>query len=76
MDTNITNENPHACSFTELSIRYNPHLSVKSCRRILFEWIEYNMPLSAELGATGWNRKNRMLTPMQVSIIYRFLGEP
>lgn len=67
---------PHACSFTELSVRYNPSLSVKSCRRILFEWISLNIHLSAELNASGWSRKNRMLTPFQVGIIYRFLGEP
>lgn len=76
MHENHTSETPHACSFTELAIRYNPSLCVKSCRRILTEWISINIHLSAELQASGWNRNNRMLTPMQVGIIYRFLGEP
>lgn len=76
MNHHSTQEIPHACGFTELSIRYNPTLSVKSCRRILMEWIHINIHLSAELHATGWNEGNRWLTPMQVGIIYRFLGEP
>lgn len=69
-------QKPKACSLTELAIRYNPHLSVKSCRRILFEWISINIQLTAELSATGWTRQTRILTPHQVGIIYEYLGEP
>ena len=71
-----TNNKPKASSFTELAIRYNPHLSVKSCRRILFEWISINIPLTAELKSSGWTRQTRMLTPFQVGMIYKYLGEP
>lgn len=67
---------PKACSFTELAIRYNPHTTVKTARRILHHWITINIPLQIELSTTGYHTTQRILTPTQVGMIFRYLGEP
>lgn len=65
-----------ACGFTELAVRYNPHTTVKTARRILRQWITINRLLQDELAATGYSPTLRILTPAQVAMIYRHLGEP
>lgn len=65
-----------ACSFTELAIRYNPYISVKSARRILRHWISINQPLQTELAANGYLPGQRMLTPKQINVVYKYIGEP
>lgn len=65
-----------ATSFTELALRYNPHMSAKSARRVLHAWIRLNNQLSEELAELQWSATVRMLTPRQVAVIYRYLGEP
>lgn len=65
-----------AISFTELALCYNPHMSVKSARRVLHSWIRLNRQLCEELTALQWSATVRMLTPRQVAAIYRYLGEP
>jgi hypothetical protein len=63
-------------SFTELAIRYNPTMSVKSARRVLREWVSINISLQTELTQTGYTDSLRILTPRQVSLFFTYLGEP
>ncbi|MCD8176725.1 MAG: DUF4248 domain-containing protein [Tannerellaceae bacterium] len=67
---------PRATSFTELALRYNPNMSIKSARRILREWVNINIPLQHELSQTGYTHNLRILSPFQVSLFFKYLGEP
>ncbi|MGM9675424.1 MAG: DUF4248 domain-containing protein [Bacteroidaceae bacterium] len=62
---------------TELALLYRPHLAPRSALRTLRNWIGRNPKLVAALAATGFNPASvRTLTPMQVAVIVRYLGEP
>ena len=64
-------------SLTELAQLYRPHLSPRSAARTLRNWIRRNPELLASLAATSFNPDTvRTLTPLQVSIIISYLGEP
>ena len=64
-------------SLTELAQLYRPHLSPRSAARTLRNWIRRNPELLASLAATSFNPYTvRTLTPLQVSIIISYLGEP
>ena len=64
-------------SLTELDQLYRPHLSPRSAARTLRNWIRRNPELLASLAATSFNPDTvRTLTPLQVSIIISYLGEP
>lgn len=76
---NEKHDTPHAakaCSFTELAIRYNPNVTVKTARRILHDWINFNTHLLHDLTESGWIPTHRMLTPAQIQMIEKYLGEP
>ena len=47
-----------------------------SARRTLRSWIAKNTALQNELARTGYSDKAILLTPAQVGLIFRFLGEP
>ena len=64
-------------SLTELAQLYRPHLSPRSAARTLRNWIRRNPELLASIAATSFNPDTvRTLTPLQVSIIISYLGEP
>ena len=64
-------------SLTELAQFYCPNISPRSAARSLRNWIRRNPELQESLAATGFDPNIiRTLTPLQVSIIVRFLGEP
>ena len=64
-------------SLTELAQLNRPHLSPRSAARTLRNWIRRNPELLASLAATSFNPDTvRTLTPLQVSIIISYLGEP
>ena len=64
-------------SLTELAQLYRPHLSPRSAARTLRNWIRRNPELQESLAATGFDPDSiRILTPLQVTIIITFLGEP
>lgn len=64
-------------SLTELAQLYRPHLSPRSAARTLRNWIRRNPELKESLATTGFDPDTiRILTPMQVTIITTFLGEP
>ncbi len=60
----------------ELAVLYNPDVLPDSAVRRLRQWVARNPRLSAELEETGWKAGSRLLTPLQVGIIVRHLGEP
>ena len=64
-------------SLTELAQLYRPHLSPRSAARTLRNWIRRNPELQESLAATGFDPDAlRILTPLQVTIITTYLGEP
>lgn len=64
-------------SLTELAQLYRPHLAPRSAARTLRNWIRRNPELQESLAATGFDPDTiRTLTPLQVSIITTYLGEP
>ena len=63
-------------SKTELGLLYVPNRSPKSAWQVVNRWIKGCKPLSEALAATGIKDYNRMLSPQQVRLIARHLGEP
>ena len=67
----------HSYGITELALLYRPSLSPRNAARTLRNWIKNNPELLLALSDTGFNPQTvRTLTPMQVSIIVSYLGEP
>lgn len=71
---------PERCSGyskTELAQAYFPNtMNPDTARRNLSRWIKMNPKLMAELKEYGYYEHQKILTPMQVRIIYNYLGEP
>ena len=65
-----------AYSKSQLATLYLPHIQPASARRTLRSWIAKNTALQNELARTGYSDKAILLTPAQVGLIFRFLGEP
>ena len=64
-------------TLTELAQLYRPHLAPRSAARTLRNWIRRNPELQESLAATGFAPDTiRTLTPLQVSIITTYLGDP
>ena len=55
---------------------YLPHIQSASARRTLRSWIAKNTALQAALAQTGYSEKAILLTPAQVRLFFKFLGEP
>ena len=60
----------------ELAKMYAPELTEKSAGKRLCQWIKMCKPLWEELQKTGYNPLQRILNPMQVRLIFSYLGEP
>ena len=52
------------------------YLQSASARRTLRSWIAKNTALQAALAQTGYSEKAILLTPAQVRLFFKFLGEP
>ena len=65
-----------ALSLKELSQMYFPNSSPKSAGTQLLRWLKYNRKLWDELAEAGYTRGQRLLTPRQVELVFRYLGEP
>lgn len=63
-------------SKSELASLYMPHVATATARRTLARWIAHNKQLTEELAQAGYKKQQILLTPAQVSIIFKFLGEP
>ena len=65
-----------AYSKSQLAGLYLPHIQSASARRTLRSWIDKNTALQAALAQTGYSEKAILLTPAQVRLFFKFLGEP
>ena len=64
-----------AYSKSQLAGLYLPHIQSASARRTR-SWIAKNTALQAALAQTGYSEKAILLTPAQVRLFFKFLGEP
>ncbi len=62
--------------FGELAQLYNPGITSDAASKRLRSWMVRNEQLNKELATHGWQKGTRLLTPIQVETIARFLGEP
>lgn len=67
---------PHAMGKCELAMAYAPDIDPKSAVNRLSAWMRHNPDLMAELAATHYNNRQKMLTARQVALVYQYLGEP
>lgn len=71
-----TNHRASTCSKSELAQLYLPNVSPAAARRTLSTWIEKNPKLKAALLETGYSDEAVLLTPLQVQLHFKYLGEP
>lgn len=60
----------------ELALLYGEGLTPESSTKRLSKWVQVNPSLTDELEQCGWKKGKKILTPIQVQVIVRFLGEP
>ena len=65
-----------AYSKRQLAGHYLPHIQSASARGALRSGIAKNNALQAALALTGYSEKAILLTPAQVRLFFKFLGEP
>ena len=63
-------------SYCELAMLYFPNSTKKSASAQLGRWIRGNEKLKSQLLNGGFKYGQRLLTPMQVTILITMLGEP
>jgi len=61
---------------TELALKYNSETTPKNAVRILRRWIKKYPNLSSDLKQANYNQRSHLVTPNQVRIIYKHLGDP
>jgi hypothetical protein len=62
--------------YGELAQMYFPTITKQSATVQFRRWIRINNKLLDELSLAGFKRYQKMLTPKQVEIIVRYIGEP
>lgn len=62
--------------YGELALLYFPNNTPKSASVQLRTWIRLNEKLKNELKESGFATGKKILTPKQVEIIIKFIGEP
>lgn len=55
---------------------YAPNLSTQAALNRLALWINKNKKLSEALRESGYSKMQRVFTPLQVALIFEYLGEP
>ncbi len=60
----------------ELAHLYNPTMTYDCALRTFRRWLIRVPVLCDELKRTGYQDKQHVLSPRQVQIIFRYLGEP
>lgn len=76
MVNNYTKFRVKAYGKSDLAMLYNPHMSVREALRLLMRWIVRNEALCRELEEMGYRKNSKILTPREVEVITRYLGEP
>lgn len=69
-------ERQNEMSKSALAQQYFPTRCPRSAVNGLAMYIERCRNLSDALAGAGYNRRQRLLTPAQVALIYDYLGEP
>jgi len=62
--------------YGELAQMYFPQITKQSATIQFRRWLRINDELQKELNASGFKRFQKLLTPKQVEIIIKFIGEP
>ena len=65
-----------AYSKKELALSYFPTSTHDSAVRHLTDWLRRCAPLWAALEATGYDKRTKYFTPLQVGLIVKYLGDP
>ena len=60
----------------ELALLYFPNSSPTVASAHLMRWIQRNPDLQKKLYESGYSDRSKEFTPIQVSYLYYFLGEP
>ena len=60
----------------ELAMLYAPNLTPQGAVNRLIDWIRHNPELTESLLRTGYRKSQKLLTSLQVRIIFDYLGEP
>ena len=55
---------------------YNPGVCITTALQLLRRWIYANRQLMAELKEAGYNKNRRSYLPLEVKLIFKYLGEP
>ena len=63
-------------SKAQLAALYAPCLSERGALKRLQAWIDFNPRLARALERAGFRKRQKLLTPRQVDIIYKYLGDP
>lgn len=69
-------ENVYGMYKSELYSDMFPNLSVKSACRIMRKLIQQDPELKEALKAANFNKRSHILTPLQVRILYKYIGRP
>lgn len=72
---NNTSE-PRTYYKSELALAYNKSMTAASALRTLNNWIALSPGLQDRLAATGYRKTAKILTPIQVKLIFDAIGEP
>lgn len=66
-----------SCFYTQdVAQNYFDTQSKQNARRLFTHLIRNNKELENELASLGWNTTCRIITPLQYSVITKYLGEP
>ena len=68
--------NVRSMSKSELAMAYAPNLTTQGAVNRLMDWIRHNPELTEALLRTGYRKSQKLLTSLQVRIIFSYLGEP
>jgi hypothetical protein len=63
-------------SKSELANLYNSDVAQSTAERILRRWIHQDADLMKALQEKNYNKHCHILTPVQVDLIFSYLGEP
>jgi len=65
-----------AYGYSELAQLYLPNVHPKSAANQFRKWIYYNPKLLEALKECAYKKRTKIFTPVQVTVIIKFLGEP
>lgn len=60
----------------DLAMLYNPSVGITTALQLLRRWIYANKQLMAELEQVSYNKNRHSYMPLEVKLIFKYLGEP